>query len=371
LYEVLETPLMLSVAALAYHDVAAAGVGAGTVQERRARLYAAYVDRAFRRRSAETRYTRAQCERLLAWLAKEMTAHEQTVFYLERMQPDWLPTRVERWTVTWGAAIASGLISALCGGLVFDLFRRGIRFGLVGALFGGLTGGLALGYSREIEPAEMLRWSWARARAKWRAILFLGLVSGLAFGLVFGLGLGPASGLFFGLLFALVGGLVVGLGHGLVLDELGERTRPNQGIRRSVHSGGVVGVAVGLAGGAIGGVVGALIVGLSGWLGGGGVAGLILGLFQGLIIGLPGGLAFGLFAGLVVGLQYGWRASLQHLVLRGLLRRRGWVPRRYVRFLDYATERVLLRKVGGGYVFVHRTLMAWFAGRWEESKGLF
>ena len=30
-------------------------------------------------------------------------------------------------------------------------------------------------------------------------------------------------------------------------------------------------------------------------------------------------------------------------------------------FLDYAAERVFLRKVGGGYIFTHRLLMEYFA----------
>ncbi len=31
-------------------------------------------------------------------------------------------------------------------------------------------------------------------------------------------------------------------------------------------------------------------------------------------------------------------------------------------FLDFAAERQLLRKVGGGYIFRHRMLMDYFAG---------
>jgi hypothetical protein len=32
-----------------------------------------------------------------------------------------------------------------------------------------------------------------------------------------------------------------------------------------------------------------------------------------------------------------------------------------VDFLDYATECILLRKVGGGYIFIHRLLQDYFA----------
>jgi hypothetical protein len=43
------------------------------------------------------------------------------------------------------------------------------------------------------------------------------------------------------------------------------------------------------------------------------------------------------------------------------------MPRRYEHFLDYASERILLRKVGGGYIFVHRLLMGYFASLYSNS----
>ena len=36
-------------------------------------------------------------------------------------------------------------------------------------------------------------------------------------------------------------------------------------------------------------------------------------------------------------------------------------PWNYPAFLDYAAERVFLRKVGGGYMFIHRMLLEHFA----------
>ena len=36
--------------------------------------------------------------------------------------------------------------------------------------------------------------------------------------------------------------------------------------------------------------------------------------------------------------------------------RKGCLPWTLVRFLDHAAERVFLRKVGGGYIVVHRLL---------------
>ena len=83
-----------------------------------------------------------------------------------------------------------------------------------------------------------------------------------------------------------------------------------------------------------------------------------------------GGLNFGLFCGLFGmlfgGLRAGGEACLRHLVLRLWLIRNGSTPWNYVRFLDHAAERILLRKVGGGYVFIHRMLLDYFAARYVE-----
>ncbi len=40
---------------------------------------------------------------------------------------------------------------------------------------------------------------------------------------------------------------------------------------------------------------------------------------------------------------------------------KGYIPWNYSRFLDSASDRVFLRKVGGGYIFVHRMLLEYFA----------
>ena len=76
---------------------------------------------------------------------------------------------------------------------------------------------------------------------------------------------------------------------------------------------------------------------------------------------LVNGLIGMLFYGLGGGLSNGGHAYLKHYVLRFLLWHNDYAPWNYIRFLDYAAERVLLRKVGGGYIFTHRLLMEYFA----------
>jgi hypothetical protein len=50
---------------------------------------------------------------------------------------------------------------------------------------------------------------------------------------------------------------------------------------------------------------------------------------------------------------FGWLAVIEHFALRFALYKRGVMPWRYVKFLDYAADRALLKKIGGGYMFVH------------------
>src|SRR5260370_37209571 len=75
---------------------------------------------------------------------------------------------------------------------------------------------------------------------------------------------------------------------------------------------------------------------------------------------LRNGIIMGLVVALLVGLLMGGWASWRHGVLRILLWRAGSIPWKYSRFLDQSAEHLLLRKVGGGYVFVHRLLLDYF-----------
>ena len=66
------------------------------------------------------------------------------------------------------------------------------------------------------------------------------------------------------------------------------------------------------------------------------------------------------------GLVYGGFVVIQHLALRCILWRSGALPLHLVAFLDYCAEPIFLRKVGGGYVFVHGLLMEHFAAMGSE-----
>ena len=86
-----------------------------------------------------------------------------------------------------------------------------------------------------------------------------------------------------------------------------------------------------------------------------------------LITGLFFGLMFGLIIAPIGSLLGGGDVVIKHYLLRLILRREGHVPWNYVRFLDYTTSLIFLRKVGGGYIFVHRLIMDHFASLDEEA----
>jgi hypothetical protein len=97
------------------------------------------------------------------------------------------------------------------------------------------------------------------------------------------------------------------------------------------------------------------------------VSGLVFGLRGGLGGGLGGGLRSGLVFGLPGGLRFGGHAYLRHFALRLVLWHNNFAPLKYVRFLDYATARIFLRRVGSGYVFIHGMLLEYFAAMPQTS----
>ncbi len=341
LQELAQSPLMLSIMTLAYRGMSVQDLGSvDSVEARRKHVFDAYIQQMLERvgRSKRELYSQGQTQHWLTWLAQKMIEHRQSVFLLERMRRSWLQTRAQQ--------RLHGVISGLVSGLVIGPFW-GLFFGLLGGLdwalgvglVFGLSGGLGLGLSEAVRPTELLKWSWKRGRRALDGRLVAGLV---VLGLVVGLFGGPVAGPVVALVFGLVNGLV----NGLESAELETRTVPNQGIRQSMTNAIIVVLVSGLGGGLALGLAVGLVV--ARWGGG-----LVVGSF----FGLGGGLA----AGLAFGLEHGGAAVIQHYTLRFILCCDGYIPWNYARFLDYAAERIFLRKVGGGYIFVHRLLMEYFA----------
>ena len=52
---------------------------------------------------------------------------------------------------------------------------------------------------------------------------------------------------------------------------------------------------------------------------------------------------------------------IKHYALRLTLWLNGYTPFKFVNFLDHCARLILLKKVGGGYIFIHRMLLEYFA----------
>jgi NACHT domain len=388
LWNLLDSPLLLNIITAAYAGpVVAPPPMNGAGECGRDHLFGLYVNEMLRRRSAERCYKSEQTHHWLCWLAYQMRNDGGTVFYLERLPSSYLPRRL-RWLVHLSYGLCYGLIFALAVALFTATFARSVSdlsvnvvspFALSVGLFSGLLVGLfsALRSTREeaISCVDDVHYSWASFwRPKPRILftvyvytilsstlisaLFSGFTSGIYAPTTRALDYGVPAGLVFGCTASVVNQLFAGL----TLKEIEKRTVPNQGIRRSGRNGLFVAMAFVMAFG----MLCALLAGVFGGISGDYFGGRIYGIGHGLKLGLKLGLMYGIAMAPVVALGAGGAALLKHLILRLLLKVNNSIPWDYVRFLDYAADRILLRKVGGGYMFIHRMLLEHFAARYVE-----
>jgi hypothetical protein len=406
LQELAQTPLMLSIMSLTFQgastDELAAQKGEST-EERRKQIFRLYIEEMFKRKGASSEFPKEKTIGWLSWLAEKMREHSQSVFFVEGLQPSWLGTRAKR--VAYGTIVALnlgltiGLIAWLIFGLGNDLIagltvgliifvavaagcwsesplKNGLISGSIGGLIIGLIAGLiarlqsgliigliaglislGVGSMNHISLVETMSWKWSHFWKRTIPRLIYGLIVGvLVGGLTCGLRLpslrysfsdGAIGGLFGGLIGAVIVGLVSSLIGGFTDSVKVGKTSPNQGIKLSLKNSSTVFLVIG--------VMVALVFSP--------IAGLMVGLKSGLIIWLIAGL----IGGLIAALNRGGSAVIKHYVLRLTLWRSGYTPLNFVAFLDQRAKLILLKKVGGGYIFIHRMLLDYFAELTPES----
>lgn len=387
-----ETPLFLSIMALAYQDKQAEEILISeNVDTQHKYVFDIYIERMFERpgRSRSEKFSKGETLQWLSWLARKVIQYNQVPFLIENIQIEWLnegESDKESFSFAKLGTI-SGIVSGLFSGLIaipvailssswgfwdillftfFGIFHYGDEFliqianpdlrsifivfiikllkGLIFGLIAGITIGFSIVRNKRISTINTLTWSWREAR--WG--LYLGLAAGLVVALfIFGLSAGLTVGL--------IVGLSVGLSDGLSVGNVGETNAPNQGIKQSAKNALLMFFSFGL--------IGWLVLGLPNVLY---AAGLELNPITRTFSEPMFVLAIGLFGWL----RYGGIATLQHFILRFLLSKANYFPSPYWRlvpFLDYCTELIFLRRVGGGYIFVHRLLMEHFAEMDEET----
>jgi DNA polymerase III delta prime subunit/MFS family permease len=380
LFALAHRPLMLSIFTQAYQGADSDDLPAATRQEDYPQaIFRYYVKHMLTRRARWPQGSEEEIYRWLSYLARQLHLQQQTIFTVEYLQPVWLPERYRNW-YRWSLPLVYALTFGLCFGPIFALafsfvywllrgqFLFGLGLGLILGIAGGLTGGLVFGLTfrqqQTIQPAEASAWSWSAAG---RGAL-LGLAGGAAVGLlaggIAGMLVSPAGGIVVGLAVTLVVGFAGGLVGGPSPLQLPERSvlSPNEGIWRSGRRGVLLVLCA------------ILVFGLG--------AGTVFGLFSrsitdflyawiyGPLLGVGAGLIFGLAFGLVGG-RTGLAAFLQHFTLRLFLARLKLLPWKLIPFLDEATDRLLLHRVGGSYLFVHRLLRDVLATQEESERSDF
>ncbi|NEP17437.1 MAG: serine/threonine protein kinase [Leptolyngbya sp. SIO4C1] len=342
-----QSPLMLNIMVLAYQGIDPAAIPRfDRAQDYHQQLFEAYVARMFERRATGAAvYSQAQTVRWLQQLAQQLVRMSQTVFLIERMQPDWLTSKRQWLSYQLGIWLSFLILATAVGAQVLDWDRL-----VLGLLIGGLIFSRVFGI-QQITPAETLRWSWQKARSN----LALGLTVGPLLGWLLKVGFGALFGdarcvlqgpclldySLVGLSFGAVIGLTFGLIRGLSGTRVSTASLPNQGIWQSARNAVLFSLVA--------------TVMLA-------VPGVLMGNTTGSFWAASG-LAFGFAAG-------GGEAVIKHGILRLILFFSGQIPWNYARFLDYAAERIFLQKVGGGYIFVHRLLLEYFATAesWAEDR---
>jgi hypothetical protein len=437
LQELAQSPLMISIMALAYRDMLPAQLKPPqlhSVTEQRRQIFELYVGRMLKWRQPDQRFSAAATITWLSWLAQRMAQPGQSTLLIEHMQPRWLRTTSEKrmyaatsWMIL--AAFVSLLqilmsivLSYLYGLVVptaalnFTLLSvtRLLAWPLTLTLLACIYG--VLRYDPEknmIRTVDAITWSWQSARsgsrkgAKYGAYVGLSLLI-LSAGIeIFSLIDSPPSlpsereflgvksvvillafTILFAILGALMGSIIGALFGGWTGKNIATKIQPNQGIRLSAK------ISVSLF------LIGFLI--------------LILGLLPiavdetrepkpspdyvaqqvelsrtqvqriGKLLGydeehyresaeatasrplmpmflLSGWTGWVPVILLIMVLRMGGAACIRHFVLRSLMVRRGYIPRKLIPFLDYASDRIFLQKVGGGYIFIHRLLLEYFA----------
>jgi hypothetical protein len=357
LYEMGRRPLFLNIFALAYQRIDRADLSPELTPERKQRaVFDSYVQSMLLRRRKQQRGTREQFLRWLHFLAKHMYERQETFVNPE---PDWLsgPSQRLYWRyVRLFIGLAVGLLAGLFSSLLFGLLE-GLLFGLVAGvvegLFFGLLAGLTIKRSEKIPfygprrgrpPVEATKWSWKRDGL---CGVFWGVNFEKLFELLTRLTARQTPGSHFGLVAGLFAGLVTmvlfGLPPTLVLGlNFWLESEPNL-----IFLGGLFGLGL--------------------WI----FLGLPISLFFGLLAWLTNKLVVVLLALLFVCLYMRLFSTIiddielnsltQYYILRFWLWRSNSLPWDLNKFLDEATERLLVRKEGNSYTFWHRLLLDYFA----------
>ena len=349
LQELAQSPLMLGIMSLAYQDKPLETIidnGIESVERRSKHLFDVYVERMFERKGRKkSPYTKENVKISLLWLAKRMKEHSHSIFLLENLQRTWLSTWGEKLFYFLGLYLVFGSWFGLFYSWTLGLSKSRI-YGLIFGLIFGLILALLL-WVRDIRTTETLVWSRKKFKKGLKKALYCGLITGViiflasmfTWGLVFAVTMMPLA--------VIVGIFLFSVNEGFESEALAKVT-PNRGIHLSLVNGIKMSCTYGL------------ILGLPICV----ITAFIFNVFSGIVLGLTFGLIFG-----IVGLiRKGGADFIMHYNLRLILFLSGKLPLNSVKFFDYCSSLIFLKKVGGGYIFIHHKFLEYFADIYLEKN---
>jgi len=355
LREMAETPLFLSIMIMTYRNQQDIDILVSQDEKaQRKYLFDTYIERMFERsRSKNIPFVKQDVSRWLVWIARGMNEHRNSLLVYENMKMEWLEsiklTKLHQ-LIVWFT------FSLLASFLPFLLFYSSIIAGHSEATFFFLfsiicliTLGSIIARTRDIETVDFLTWSWRSAILGLIVGLFSGglvIIISSRFSIFKYVDLRPV------LLFITIASLI---NLGISSRQLDRVNKIGMRMILSLRNFFVIFTLV------------SPVFTLS-------VAVLILSLDLNLSLSfvLKLSLLVGFTMGFLIAGNNGGIYLIQHYTLRFILARNNLLPWRLVPFLDHCVDLIFLRRVGGGYIFVHRLLMEHFAEMYVEaptSKG--
>ncbi len=306
------------------------------------RVYDEYIDSALERPPALAKPEQALHRKRLRWLAANLARLDESDVWLDRMQVEWLPGLPRQMLAmaigTLALFMATVIPSALGSMAVGRSALSGFFLGI-----GSLIIVLSFNRGLRVSTGEKMRWS-GRAALR-RAPIMVGI--GVAVGGLYGLLMGrPLLAMLY---LGATGGAATGVLLGLEYADRSRGIHPNDGLLLALRQWIVITLVSGLFIGACYGFVISPIYGR--------LFPAMLDAYPGINVSLMHAVQLGTVIGLAIGLIYGGAAILLHGAIRLALALTSPLPIRLVRWLDDATQRGLMRRVGGGYMFMHATLL--------------
>ncbi len=401
---------------------------ADTYEEHRQQIFSAYIERMFQRNSKN--YSQNQTINWLIWLSKKMSSHNQAIFLIESLQPSWFPTRNWRWLYVLITRVFDGIFIALLLWL-FLSNRQGtsqfvdaftnisvrlsafpVQIDLWPVIVLNVFLGLFVGPLNIIwyEKSEDRTENNVKVRAQWQLATVNGIVVGFVSLLIVSILGQPFEALSWSVLEGLVFFLAAFLFHGTSYRNDVRTVEALSWSWSNAIKAGLLGLGVGLITVIVGSIfsyAGLLAYDLDAGLGSvpgwiilfallaglrgkkietknspnqgvllsarnGFIASVLFFLFFGFYIGfLFNNLIVAIIAGLIVALgaflAYGGINVMKHLLVRFFLWLHKDLPWNYAHFLDTVVDRLLMHRVGGGYIFIHRLLQDYFS-RLEKQQ---